>query len=83
MSGLAADIVGLVGSALMVIAFAYSNVARTMNLMLFNLLNLVGSALLIASLLVHFNIASMLLEVVWLAIAAAGLVKAILARRPA
>ena len=36
-----ASIVGLVGSALMVIAYAYSNFARQMNFVLFNLLNLV------------------------------------------
>jgi hypothetical protein len=75
-----ADIVGLLGSAVMVAAFAYSNLAKPMNLVLFNLLNLVGAALLIASLSVHFNLASMALEIVWAAIAIGGLVVALRAR---
>ena len=71
-----ANIVGLAGSAMMVVAYAYSNMAKTMNFILFNLLNLVGSLLLIWSLTVHFNLASMALEIVWTLIALLGLVKA-------
>lgn len=70
-----ANIIGLIGSALMVVAYAYSNIARAMNFTLFNLLNLIGSLLLIGSLTVHFNIASMALEVVWALIAILGLAK--------
>ena len=62
--------------SLMVIAYAYSNFARHLNFVLFNLLNLVGSLLLIWSLTVHFNIASMALEIVWAVIALLGLAKA-------
>ncbi|MES2156510.1 MAG: hypothetical protein V4512_01775 [Pseudomonadota bacterium] len=72
-----ANIVGLAGSAMMVVAYAYSNIAKTMNFVLFNLLNLVGSLLLIWSLTVHFNLASMALEIVWTLIALLGLAKAI------
>lgn len=75
-----ANIIGLIGSAIMVVAFAYSNVAARMNLILFNVMNLVGAAMLIASLSVHFNLASMALEVVWAVIALFGLIRAI-ARR--
>ncbi|WP_413818504.1 CBU_0592 family membrane protein [Sphingobium sp.] len=75
LSPLAANIVGLIGSAMMVVAYAYSNMAAKMNFLFFNLLNLVGSLLLIASLTVHFNIASMALEIVWAAIAVLGLIK--------
>jgi len=75
-----ANIVGLIGSAIMVIAFAYSNLAKRMNLVLFNLLNLLGAVMLGASLTVHFNMASMLLEIVWAAIALFGLVRALMAR---
>ena len=73
-------IVGLIGSTLMVVAFAYSNIARVMNLIVFNLLNLVGSLMLGASLLVHFNLASLLLEMVWAVIALLGLIKALTMR---
>lgn len=75
-----ANIVGLVGSAIMVAAFIYSNLADPIDLLLFNGLNLVGAALLIASLAVHFNLASMALEIVWAAIALFGLFKAWRAR---
>lgn len=68
-----ANIVGLLGSGLMVVAYAYSNIARELNFIWFNLLNLVGSLLLIASLTIHFNLASMALEIVWAAIAVIGL----------
>jgi hypothetical protein len=75
-----ANIIGLIGSAIMVIAFAYSNLARAMNLVLFNLLNLIGAVMLGASLLVHVNVASLALEIVWAAIALFGLVKALMTR---
>ena len=71
-----ANIIGLAGSAVMVIAYAYSNVAKQLNFTLFNLLNLIGALLLIYSLTVHFNVASMALEVVWAFIALIGLAKA-------
>ena len=75
-----ANIIGLLGDAAMVIAFIYSNVSKSMNLALFNLLNLVGAVMLGASLMVHFNMASMALEIVWAAIALFGLVKALMTR---
>lgn len=73
-----ANIIGLTGSGLMVAAYAYSNMARTLNFVLFNLLNLAGALLLIGSLTVHFNIASMALEIVWALIALVSLGKALM-----
>jgi hypothetical protein len=75
MNPILADAIGLIGSAMMVVAYAYSNMAKTVDFLLFNILNLVGSLLLIVSLSVHFNLASMLLEIVWSIIAVLGLVK--------
>ncbi|AEG48346.1 hypothetical protein Sphch_0651 [Sphingobium chlorophenolicum L-1] len=72
-----ANIIGLIGSGLMVIAYAYSNMAKVLNFTLFNLLNLFGALLLIYSLTVHFNVASMALEIVWAFIALIGLAKAL------
>ncbi|WP_022682608.1 CBU_0592 family membrane protein [Sphingobium bisphenolivorans] len=72
-----ASIIGLIGSGLMVIAYAYSNMAKVLNFTLFNLLNLIGALLLIYSLTVHFNVASMALEIVWALIALIGLAKAL------
>lgn len=70
-----ANVIGLIGSGLMVVAYAYSNMAKVLNFTLFNLLNLIGSLLLIYSLTVHFNLASMTLEIVWTLIALIGLAK--------
>ncbi|MBP8670835.1 MAG: hypothetical protein IT554_01920 [Sphingomonadaceae bacterium] len=77
MNGTLANIVGLLGSAVFITAFAYSNFAKSMNFILFNLLNLVGAFLLIASLTVHFNLAAMVMEIAWAFIAMFGLVKAL------
>lgn len=77
MDSILANIIGMLGSGLMVIAYAYSNLAKAINFTVFNLLNLVGSLLLIASLTVHFNMASMALEIVWALIALIGLVAAL------
>ena len=77
-----ANVVGLIGSALMVVAYAYSNMAKSLNFVIFNLMNLAGALLLIWSLTVHFNLASMALEVVWAAIALLGLGNALKRKRP-
>lgn len=83
MSDTAANIVGLVGSALFVAAYLYSNIARTIDFRLFNAANLVGAILLVLSLTVHFNLAAMVLEISWAMIAAFGLAKALTGRRSA
>jgi hypothetical protein len=74
---LLADIIGLVGSALFIAAFSYANAAKELNKVWFNLANLVGAVLLLISLSVTFNLAAFVLEAVWGAIAAVGLVMAI------
>lgn len=81
MDGTFANIIGMIGSGMMVFAYAYSNLAKQINFLLYNLLNLVGALLLISSLTVHFNIASMSLEIIWAAIALFGLWRAIGGRR--
>ena len=81
MNGLVADVIGLVGSALFVGAFAYANVSPAFDKLWFNAVNLVGSVLLLVSLSVHFNLAATVLETVWGMIAGAGLIAAIRKRR--
>ena len=76
-----ANVVGLLGSFLFIVAFAYANQAQQLNKLLFNAVNLLGAALLLASLTVHFNLAAFVLEVAWAAIALLGLIKAMIARR--
>ncbi|HEX7781656.1 MAG TPA: hypothetical protein VF509_02495 [Sphingobium sp.] len=70
----------MAGSAMMVAAYAYSNIAARMNFVLFNVVNLVGSLLLIASLTIHFNLGAMAMEIVWAIIALLGLAKALRGR---
>ena len=77
----AADVIGLVGGVLIIIAFADANAAETFDKLRFNAMNLIGAVLLITSLWVHFNLASMLLEVAWAVIALWGLVIAWRAQR--
>lgn len=81
-SSFAADLVGFAGSFCIVAAYAYSNLAKAMNMVAFNLLNLVGAALLTVSLMVNFNLPTLVLEIVWMAIALFGLARALRAPRP-
>ena len=81
MTGDWANIVGLIGSAIFIAAFAYANVAATLDKVWFNIANLIGAVLLLASLWVHFNLAAFVLETAWAAIAAWGLLKALRDRR--
>lgn len=80
MSPLLANILGLTGSAVTVAAYAYSNLTQAINFRIFNLANLIGSLLLITSLAVHFNLAAMVMEIIWAAIAILGLAKTLRAR---
>ena len=76
----AADLIGFAGSFFIVAAFAYSNLVAQMNALWFNLANLIGAALLTVSLTVNYNLPTMVLEVVWMAIAMFGIFKALRTR---
>lgn len=82
MSSWLADIIGLIGSALFIAAFAYANLSPAMDKRLFNAANLLGALLLLCSLWINFNLAAFVLEIAWALIAFAGLVAAI-RRKPA
>ena len=77
MNGVLADVIGVTGSAIFIGAFAYANVAKSLNKLLFNAANLVGAILLLISLSVKFNLAAFVLEAAWGAIALIGLVSAL------
>ena len=74
--GFSANVIGILGSILIVSAYAYNVYARAVNPFVYNGTNLLGALLLTLSLLVHFNLASLLLECVWIIIAVGGLIKA-------
>jgi hypothetical protein len=80
-SPFAADLIGFAGSACIIAAFAYSNMSSAMNLLLFNVVNFVGAALLALSLTVNYNLPTMVLEIIWMGIALLGIVKALRQRR--
>ncbi len=50
-------------------------------MVVFNLVNFLGAALLTVSLTVNFNLPTMVLEIVWMGIALFGLARAMLDRR--
>jgi hypothetical protein len=81
MTHVTATIIGLIGSAIFVAAFAYANVSRAMDKRLFNAMNLVGAILLLISLSVDFNLPAAVLESVWGIIALIGLIAAIRGNR--
>jgi predicted membrane protein len=74
--GFSANVIGILGSALIVFAYAYNVYAKTVSAFVYNGTNLIGALLLTLSLMVHFNLASFLLEIVWIIIAVGGLWKA-------
>jgi hypothetical protein len=81
LSPFAADLIGFAGSFFIVAAFAYSNLTAQMNALWFNVANFLGAALLTISLTVNFNLPTMVLEIVWMAIAVFGIIKALMKRR--
>lgn len=76
-----ADIVGFVGMALIITAYAYVTASKVPNPFLLHGLNLIGATLLVLSLLVNTNLPALVLETTWAAIALWGLTKATLSRR--
>ena len=76
-----ANLIGLIGSAIFIAAFAYANAAKRLNKLWFNVANLIGALLLLWSLSVHFNLAAFVLEAAWGLIALGGLIAALRARR--
>jgi hypothetical protein len=70
------SLVGFLGTACIIGAYAYLTLAEKPNPWLLHGTNLAGAALLTVSLLVHTNWPSLVLEGFWAAIAITGLVKA-------
>lgn len=81
MNELAANIAGFIGMACIIFAYAYSTQKQAPDPFVQHGVNLAGAALLTVSLLVNMNLASLVLEFFWAAIAIWGLAKAWRARR--
>ncbi|HMT48443.1 MAG: hypothetical protein RL702_1439 [Pseudomonadota bacterium] len=71
-----ANAFGFAGMACIIFAYAYATHAQAANPFLQHGTNLAGAALLTVSLLVNTNVASLVLEGFWAAIAIWGLAKA-------
>ena len=76
-----ATLVGFIGMACIIAAYAYLTLKSAPNPFILHGTNLLGAALLTVSLLYHTNWPSLVLEGFWAAIAIYGLVKALQARR--
>ncbi len=79
----AANYIGFAGTFCIIAAYAYLTVSDAPNPYALHGTNLLGAALLTVSLLVHTNLASLILEGFWAAIAIYGLAKALRNRRAA
>ena len=77
----AANYIGFAGMACIIAAYAYQTVSAQPNPFIQHGANLAGAALLAVSLLVHTNLASLVLEAFWAAIAIYGLANAWQGRR--
>ncbi|MFT4615240.1 MAG: putative membrane protein [Bacteroidia bacterium] len=70
------DAVGLVGTFLVVLAYYLLQLERTHPQSLsYNMINLVGAALLLISLCFNFNLASFVIEIFWIGASLIGLWK--------
>lgn len=76
-----ADAVGLLGMMCIVFAYGYATRQERPNPFVQHGVNLAGAAFLTVSLLVNFNLASLVLEFFWASIAIWGLAKAWKARK--
>jgi FtsH-binding integral membrane protein len=73
---LAANIIGMMGTILVVGTFFLLQLDKLdPKGFAYNFWNFVGAVLLLLSLLVHFNLASLVIEVFWIAASLVGLVK--------
>ena len=77
----AANAIGFAGTACIIGAYAYLTASKAPNPFILHGTNLLGAVLLTISLLVFTNLASLVLEGFWAAIAIWGLVKAWASRK--
>lgn len=70
------DAVGIIGAALLMVAYLLLQINKLQSSGLaYSLLNAVGALLIVCSLLVNFNLAAFLIEVFWVLISIIGIVR--------
>lgn len=76
MTPLIYDLIGMSGTALVVIAYVLLQMQKlSATSFTFNMMNLSGAILLMISLIFNFNLASMVIEVFWIGASLLGLYK--------
>lgn len=74
------NIIGLVGTIITIIAYLFSSFGILKIGILYQILNGVGSMLLVLSLTSHFNLPALVLECTWCLISFAAIVRILLAK---
>jgi predicted membrane protein len=70
--------VGLVGVVLILVSYFLLQMHKWSNRSLsYSMVNLIGSVLILLSLMVHFNLASVIIEIMWIGISLYGVMKAL------
>ncbi len=78
------DLLGNIGVLLMVVAYLLLQLEKLAGTSVsYLLLNIIGASLVIVSLLFHFNLSALLMEVFWLLISLYGLMRSLLRQRSA
>ncbi|MCO7232825.1 MULTISPECIES: hypothetical protein [unclassified Cobetia] len=78
-----ADVIGMLGTTLVVGAFFLLQLGRLdARSLIYNLMNLSGAILLLISLCINFNLASFVIEIFWIIASVVGLVRWMLGTRP-
>jgi hypothetical protein len=76
------DAIGIIGVSFVLTAFFLLNTNKLTALMLrYQLLNFFGSWMILFSLLYHWNLASVLIEIAWISISMIGIVRALSAKK--
>lgn len=76
------DIIGMIGVTLVLSAYALLNLSKlSPQSLVYQLMNLMGAVLLLISLCFNFNLASVIIEVVWITFSLVGIVRVFRARQ--
>lgn len=70
------DAVGIIGAALLMVAYLLLQINKLQsNGLAYSLLNAIGALLIVFSLLVNFNLAAFLIEIFWVLISLIGIIR--------
>ena len=67
------DLLGLIGVVIIVVTYLFLQLGKlSSNALAYSLMNAIGASLIVASLLVNFNLSALLMEVFWVLISLLG-----------